>query len=89
VDTTLTLLSPASLPLQLSDNQQSYLSMYSAGLQQYSPEPEFLNIQSQLFKESCLFKGQSVQQGLQWLQLFCVASKDYFVKTVKKNITIS
>ncbi len=46
-------------------------------------EPEFLNIQwrlkSRLFKESCLFKGQSVQQGLQWLQLFCVASKDYFV----------
>ncbi len=35
------------------------------------PEPEFLNIhwmlKSQLFKESCLFKGQSVQQGLQWL----------------------
>ncbi len=33
------------------------------------PEPEFLNIQwrpkSQLFEESCLFKGQSVQQGSQ------------------------
>ncbi len=34
-------------------------------------EPEFLNIhwrlKSLLFMESCLFKGQSVQQGSQWL----------------------
>ncbi len=55
-----------------------------------APEPEFLNIQwrlkSQLFNESCLFQGQSVQQDL---QLFCVASEDYFVKTIKKDIKIS
>jgi hypothetical protein len=25
------------------------------------------------------FKGQSVQQGSQWLQVFCVDCKDYFV----------
>ncbi len=40
------------------------------------PEPEFLNIywrlKSRLFEESCLFKGQSVQQGSQWLQFLCV-----------------
>jgi hypothetical protein len=37
-------------------------------------EPEFLNIywrlKSRLFKESGLFRGQSVQQGSQWLQFF-------------------
>jgi hypothetical protein len=37
-----------------------------------STESEFLNIywrlKSRLFKESCLFKGHSVQQGSQWLQ---------------------
>jgi hypothetical protein len=42
-------------------------------------EPEFLNIQwrlkSRLFNESCLFKGQSVQQGLQWLQHFLLLLK--------------
>ncbi len=40
------------------------------------PEPEFLNIywrlKSRLFEESCLFKGQSVQQGSQWLKFVCV-----------------
>jgi hypothetical protein len=25
-----------------------------------------------LFEERCLFKGQSAQQGLQWLQILCV-----------------
>jgi hypothetical protein len=41
----------------------------------FSPEPEFLNIywrlKSRLFKESCLLKGQSGQQGSLWLH-FCV-----------------
>jgi hypothetical protein len=40
-------------------------------------EPESLNIywrlKSRLFEESCLFKGQSVHQGSQWLQ-FCVCN---------------
>jgi hypothetical protein len=37
-------------------------------------EPEFINIywrlKSRLFKESCLFKAKSAQQGSQWLQFF-------------------
>jgi hypothetical protein len=47
-------------------------------------EPEFLNIQwrlkSRLFNESCLFKGQSVQQGLQWLQHFLLLLKTILCK---------
>jgi hypothetical protein len=45
-------------------------------------------MKSRLSEESCLFKGQSVQQGLQLLQFF-VDCKNYFVKkTVKKNIKL-
>jgi hypothetical protein len=55
------------------------------------PEPEFLNIQwglkSRLFEASCLFKGQSVQQGLHWLQLFVLLIKT-FVKTVQKTLKL-
>jgi hypothetical protein len=58
-------------------------------------EPEFLNIQwrlkSRLFKESCLFKGQSVQQGLQWLQLFCVALllKTIMCKQLRRTLKLA
>jgi hypothetical protein len=55
-----------------------------------SPEPEFLNIywrlKSRLFEESCLFKGQSVQQGSQWLQFFVLYFKDFAVLTVLTKI---
>jgi hypothetical protein len=48
------------------------------------PEPEFLNIlwrlKSWLFEGSCLFKGQSVQQGLHCYNFLCVDCTDYFVK---------
>ncbi len=51
---------------------------------QYYTEPEFLNIQwrlkSRLFNESCLFKGQSVQQDLQWLQHFLLLLKTTLCK---------
>jgi hypothetical protein len=33
-----------------------------------------------LFKESCLFKGQSVQQGLQWLYFFVLIVKSILCK---------
>jgi hypothetical protein len=52
-------------------------------------EPEFVNIQwrlkSRLFEESCLFKGQSVQQGLQWLQLFVLLLKTVLWKQFRKH----
>ncbi len=42
-----------------------------ADQEKQTSEPELLNIQwrlkSRLFKESFLFKGQSIQQGSQWL----------------------
>ncbi len=55
--------------------QRVYTVQYfTAGL---CSEPEFLNtywrLKSRLFEESCLSKGQSVQQGSQWLQ-FCVCN---------------
>ncbi len=44
------------------------------------PEPEFLNIcwrlKSRLFKKSCLFKGQRVQQGSNRENFLCVNGKD-------------
>jgi hypothetical protein len=52
----------------------------------HSPEPEFFNIYRRLkrrrFEESCLFKGQSVQQGSQWQQFFVLYFKDFSVLTV-------
>jgi hypothetical protein len=46
-------------------------------------EPEFLNIywrlKSQHFEETCLFRGQSVQQGSFWQQFLGVDCKDYFL----------
>ncbi len=55
------------------------------------PEPEFLNIQwrlkSRLFKESCLFKGQSVQQGLQWATTFLLLLKTILCK--QPSITLN
>jgi hypothetical protein len=53
-------------------------------------EPEFLNIQwrlkSWLFNKSGLFKGQSVQQGLQWLQLFVLLLKTILCKQLRKTL---
>ncbi len=62
---------------------------YSVHSHCYS-EPEFLNIywrlRSRLFEENCLFKGQSVQQGSQWLQFFCVVlSRLFNVNSLKKT----
>ncbi len=55
----------------------------------YRPDPEFVNIQwrlnSRLFEETCLFKGQSVQQGFQWLQLFVLLLKAVFCKQLRKH----
>jgi hypothetical protein len=57
------------------------------------PEPEFLNIlwrlKSQLFKASCLFKGQSVHQGLQLfvLLLNTILCIQFFL-TVNIKITV-
>jgi hypothetical protein len=31
------------------------------------------------FQGAVFLKGQGVEQGLQWLQLFSVASKEYYV----------
>jgi hypothetical protein len=62
-------------------------------IQGKSPEPEFLNIQwrlkSRLFKESCLFKGQSVQQGLQWLQLFVLLLKTILCKQLRNTLKLA
>ncbi len=52
------------------------------------PELEFLNIleaEKTTFQESCLFKGESVQQGLQWLQLFMLLLKIILYKQLRKT----
>jgi hypothetical protein len=51
------------------------------------PKPEFLNIcwslKSRLFKKSCLFTGQKVQQGSNREDFLFVDRKDSFVTFIK------
>ncbi len=73
-----------------------YTVQYSAypGLKRHyqCPELEFLNIleaEKSTFQESCLFKGQSVQQGLQWLQLFVLLLMTIFCKQLRKTLKLA
>jgi hypothetical protein len=47
-----------------------------------------VEVEKSTFQEELSIKGQSVQQGSQWLQFLCIDFKDHFVLTVKKNIKI-
>ncbi len=44
-----------------------------------------LGLKSRLFEESCLFKGQRVQQDLQWLQLFVLLIMNALRKLFRKH----